>query len=152
MIYYVLYNAIHSILCIIYNQRRQMSKIAFRAWEIKTSVMHKVLSLCFGFPFQYRVVVQHDKDACGVHNLFGNECKVMQYTGINDKNGKEIYEGDIVNNHSLITYQVIWNSYRLCWAVTEDRINSFPMIASKKYEVIGNIYENKELLEEDNNG
>ncbi|HBJ1650894.1 TPA: hypothetical protein LA460_000113 [Clostridium botulinum] len=86
-------------------------------------------------------------------DCFGNYLKdddftVMQYTGIKDKNGKEIYEGDILKL-SNSRYKVIYQdcSFQL------SRINGYDldlitMYAINKSEVIGNIYENKELLKD----
>jgi len=70
---------------------------------------------------------------------------LMQYTGLKDKNGKDIYEGDVVQGiHGK--YPVAWNDER---AAFEARIIGFASIPSnqwKEVEIIGNIYENPELL------
>lgn len=70
---------------------------------------------------------------------YGNEENIMQFTGLKDKNGKEIYEGDILKTKfgnkiwfsDLIDYH-LWNI---------QNSNAFSQI-----EVIGNIFENPELL------
>ena len=99
----------------------------------------------------------------------------MQYTGLKDKNGKKIYEGDIVRNH---WYSVSGNFLGRNWVVkygghsvhgqdyysnyadgfyfdsesgVDDEtynIQCLPCDEGGKFEIIGNIYENPELLEE----
>ena len=74
---------------------------------------------------------------------------LMQYTGLHDKNGKEIYEGDILksiqwNNIYLVKY--IGTAFYLC----RKRNKGFNKITTwnntEKSEIIGNIYDNPELL------
>ena len=71
--------------------------------------------------------------------------EIMQYTGLKDKNGKEIYEGDILEVYGgeCINYLV-----ESLYSIFYDRINT-----ELEYEIIGNIHENPELLKGgDNNG
>lgn len=95
---------------------------------------------------------------------------LMQYTGLKDKNDKEIYEGDIESdengNLSVVCYLEKYGAYcfvPLVLYVNEDYENQVEYgygydcyfhnaIPSKYSTVIGNIYENPELLEESQNG
>lgn len=80
-------------------------------------------------------------------------CVLMQYTGLKDKNGKGIYEGDIVKGKNygfntpiryIGTVEYVYNKFKVIglrdkYKGTNDELNTI-------YEVIGNIYENPELL------
>lgn len=76
-----------------------------------------------------------------------------QYTGLKDKNGKEIYEGDIVKVENIDLAQIIYDEDRMAWGIKP--IDEFyfdsPFLAdniSLELEVIGNIYDNPELIKE----
>lgn len=77
---------------------------------------------------------------------------LMQYTGLKDKNGKEIYEGDIIETKNSYKFVVKWNDYCAMWAL--DGIEGFMMKLpdgsilpqNECCKVIGNIFENPELL------
>ena len=75
--------------------------------------------------------------------IFGLE-KLMQYTGLKDVNGKEIYEGDIVS-HGTFTNTIKYFKSAFC-LYDEQRDEYFIFHQPEDTEVIGNIYENPELL------
>ena len=91
----------------------------------------------------------------GINNgvLDGDDVEIMQYTGLKDKNGKEIYEGDIVKGKGLDFYNpdvtrvvVEWLGCG-SWYPFADNEDNMPYPYPEAEEVIGNIYENPELLE-----
>lgn len=67
---------------------------------------------------------------------------IMQFTGLNDKNGKEIYEGDIINGR-YGTLKVSWDKFDAGFFPFHMTINATD---GSECEVIGNIYENKEMI------
>jgi len=84
---------------------------------------------------------------------------VGQYTTLKDDNGKEIYQGDLVKfEDRKIVYKVIWDPYRVAWWLKDvkadkrerDSDNDHQQLLNNSWQrrvIIGNIYENPELLE-----
>ena len=75
---------------------------------------------------------------------------VGQYTGLKDKNGKRIFEGDIIVYSEDYTYRVFWDNDELSFGV--DGINNIDSdrlgnLYGVSCEVIGNIHDNPELLD-----
>lgn len=122
----------------------------FRCFDKDTKTMHEVVAIDFR---DWRVYYE----AYGLRSYWNKNVALMQSTGIKDKNGVEIYEGDILKLHAIFLapddkigyleyspkygYSIIFEGNRLYrqeyWAST-NKLN---------YEVIGNIYENPELIE-----
>jgi uncharacterized phage protein (TIGR01671 family) len=73
------------------------------------------------------------------------EFELMQFTGLKDKNGKEIYEGDIVKTDYGKIGEVVFHINRVSYIIHDpDHFNE--KLCDSPIEVIGNIYENESLL------
>ena len=127
--------------------------IKFRAWDKDKGIMNYNIQ-------GYYDNLGWDYYPKGVGAVFGdfldNEYQeVMQYTGLKDKNGKEIYEGDILRLVGIeydkpLHYQVVYEAPT--FIITRGRYKGDVLGSLSEYfEVIGNIYENPELFKGENN-
>jgi len=119
-----------------------MREIKFRVWSIKGKTMwyiNKQTKLSLeGDSWQVRDDVIGNRFRCSWHE--DEKGILMQYTGLKDKNGKEIYEGDIIQRGTTVSDIVFENcGFKL-------RKGNSVCDVIKPFEVIGNIYENPELL------
>ena len=119
-----------------------MNNLKFRAWDKKLKRLGDVSYIDFG---NKKIIY---------HNGFVNYCSnfedvvLMQSTGLFDKNGKEIFEGDVVSRFQRTVEEVVWNSKKGWWAIQTRGEIGLTVLAQfiEAVEIIGNIYENKELL------
>lgn len=116
-----------------------MREIKFKAWSIKDGTMYRVVLI----DFNEQMIADEDE-----YFWDFDEVELIQYTGLKDMKGKEIYEGDILIDCDGYLSKVVYcdgcfetaykfQSYSLC----DPRINFLEI------KIIGNIYENPELLE-----
>ena len=128
-----------------------MREIKFRAWvKDSKSMIEDVLPI---HNEVYRLYCRDfEQDTDRYQNL--GSAEIMQYTGLKDKNGKEIYEGDIVRcplkHNEHLNYEVVFDYGSFTGVRHLDGYDVKVVTASMMSimgEVIGNIHDNPELLE-----
>lgn len=80
--------------------------------------------------------------------LFSNDMEIMQYTGLKDKNGVEIYEGDLLEDEEKQLWEAIFNNGSF---IVENVFIPGRQWITKDLIKVGNIYEHKKLLKEIDN-
>ena len=122
----------------------------FRAWDKTYKKMYEVDEIHWN---------------CGEFDFIGDaitfkrgadEVELMQSTGLHDKNGKEIFEGDILGietDEGVLNVNIFWDSKHALFMFESKKYNEEELLAelvednTYPFEIIGNIYENPELLE-----
>ena len=127
-----------------------MRSIKFRAWHFTEKKMLEVdeLNHIASWSFDWMLWVNGVNRNIWIQWWKHNDCVVMQSTWLLDKNGKEIYEGDIVQSTrpAAMKYKVIRDN-EVAWFLFEDEFEDC-FHPNKVWEliIIWNIYENSELV------
>ena len=154
-----------------------MRQIKFRAWAKEKNKMIYPDGKKWGFPLGSSFfgtgtntiliispdgdLVKHsrgDNDILPDCEIVNEDFELMQFTGLLDKNGKEIYEGDIVEYENgfgekkdvdgkPMKFEVRWDKDNACFFANEIFLSNYMIEENdNRLEIIGNIYENPELL------
>lgn len=125
-----------------------MREIKFRAWVKDRKAIFEVISIDY-VSKKVTYIVERTGHLLNIRHDKFNDVELMQYTGIKDKDNKEIYEGDIVIQNNK-RHRVIFDEENARFCIRDDEFElnvGFTNNNNERMEVVGNIYENSELTE-----
>ena len=126
-----------------------MREIKFRAWVKDRKAIFEVVLINY-VTKKVTYLLERVGHLLNIRHDKFNDVELMQYTGLKDKNGKEIYEGDIFHIGSKkILYVVEWIDCGLKGRQIKNKSWIGLDYWKDDIEVIGNIYENPELMEDE---
>lgn len=119
----------------------------FRAWHKELKLMRDVMAITFTFKY-----VDVFESGQNYNHWYFENIELMQWTGLKDRSGKDIYEGDIVKYQDWPPKVIKYGTDTLMPAsfagwVLNDTLKYLMLYDEPELEVIGNIYQHPELLE-----
>lgn len=128
-----------------------MKKIRFRAWDVKRKEMFFVDAMVFNLSHEAYRVWKNICEPEGGLEIDPKTGVLMQNTGLNDKNGVEIYESDIITYNVDGTNENTWKNKIIfengCLIIENEDCPPIMDDNIYKIEIIGNVYENPKMLE-----
>ena len=131
-----------------------MKEIKFRAWLKEKEMLVDVLGISFEEKYVRLPIESEPSDEYWWYETaWGfDEVELMQFTGLKDKNGVEIYEGDMLrDSESIVIVKFVDGEfsvdYRTIGGKWRNYGSLFDYLGDYEGEIIGNIYENPELIE-----
>lgn len=127
-----------------------MREIKFRAWVKDRKAIFEVVLINY-VTKKVTYLLERVGHLLSIRDEKFNDVELMQYTGLEEKNGKGIYEGDIVKlraNHGIgvVKYYDEWGAFVVEYIKPKKLAVLGMNYCKEDIEVIGNIYENTELL------
>ncbi len=131
-----------------------MREIKFRAWDKEENKWYRPVFEAYKGNLHELLMTfsgdltAHTMTGLNHESLYPNKYEIMQYTGLKDKNGKEIYEGDVLSTPKGNQVVQWWQGgFSLRGKnIMDTRMYTNAFSEMPRCEVIGNIYSNKELL------
>ena len=129
-----------------------MREIKFRAWHKEKKEIVDVEEIDFMNKVINYIDNDYENNRQEIRGAYFEDVELMQYTGLKDKNNKEIYEGDVLSNgNDEKPYKVIFEngSFRAEFEGDFEEYSFYLIdIVAQHCEIVGNIYQNPELLGE----
>jgi hypothetical protein len=127
-----------------------MREIKFRAWHVTQKRMFSAEEMGkdqLTLSVDGRGFVNVSGASTKLSTFYGENMIPMQYTGLKDENGKEIFEGDILN-HDGVRFDAAWDNVLgswMCWPIQAEGPRHLHELAELS-RIVGNIYENPEMI------
>jgi len=131
----------------------EMKPIKFKAYVPGINVLLNVINMDLDFNGDVTGIVVPTREITGEDTFettffkHEDDFKLMEYTGLHDHNGNEIYSGYIVKYPDGSVGEVVWSGGYAAYIAKLKRMKPFVFWIDDKCKVIGNVYHNKELLD-----